>query len=326
MSIGNAALGVHVFFVISGFLITTLLLREHEATGRISLKGFYIRRAWRILPAYYFYLAVILALAAAGALKLTPAAFASAALFLWDYWPQADAWFLAHLWSLAVEEQFYLLWPAVLLWALRRGGRRFALSVALGVIVASPLVRVLTYLMGTALSGHVYYLFHTRADALMFGALGALGAGTAPLERVYAATSRHAWAAALFLLAISPLLSAAFRGGYLYTVGYTLEGAAILLVLLWVSRNPAGVAGRLLNSRPAVQVGVMSYSIYLWQTLFLEAGNRSLTGATPLVAGATPFNLLCIAALSTVSFYLVERTFLRVRDSVTPPASSSAGK
>jgi peptidoglycan/LPS O-acetylase OafA/YrhL len=96
---GNGALGVSIFFAISGFLITTLLLNEFRETGDISLRAFYLRRAFRILPAFYTYLAVIGGLSLAGAIVTKRADFLSSAFFVWNYYWPARNWFLGHTWS-----------------------------------------------------------------------------------------------------------------------------------------------------------------------------------------------------------------------------------
>lgn len=114
--LGLGEFGVHVFFVISGFLITGLLLDELARTNRVDLRRFYLRRALRIFPPYYTYLAVVFLLALAGALQLAPRDMAHGLTYTSNYYP-ARSWFLGHTWSLSVEEQFYLLWPAVLMLA-----------------------------------------------------------------------------------------------------------------------------------------------------------------------------------------------------------------
>jgi len=122
------SLGVLFFFVISGFLITTLLRREIEKTGRIDLRGFYLRRVLRIFPAFYTYLAVIAGLTASGVLNISAGELTAAGLHVWNYsglWGARTVdggWFLGHFWTLALEEQFYLVWPLSVAWiGLRRG-------------------------------------------------------------------------------------------------------------------------------------------------------------------------------------------------------------
>ena len=113
--------GVRIFFVISGFLITGLLLKELTKTGRISLKSFYIRRTLRIFPAFYVYVLTVVILAWAGILILLPGDLLHAVTYTMNY-HMVRSWWLNHMWSLSVEEQFYLLWPTVLrhLWSAAR--------------------------------------------------------------------------------------------------------------------------------------------------------------------------------------------------------------
>jgi len=130
-------LGVGVFFVISGFLITKLLLEEAEGTGRISLLRFYLRRTFRIFPPYYAFILVLIVLDAARWITLSSGDLVHTLTYTANY-HAGRSWNVGHAWSLSVEEQFYLLWPAVLLVLGRWGGLR----VALAFIAAAPLVRL----------------------------------------------------------------------------------------------------------------------------------------------------------------------------------------
>jgi peptidoglycan/LPS O-acetylase OafA/YrhL len=125
---GVGTLGVGVFFVISGYLITTLLLRELTNRGGIDLGKFYFRRTLRIFPAYFALVGLVGGLAAAGVIQLLPGDLLHAVTYTMNY-HSPRAWWLGHAWSLAVEEQFYLLWPAVLLLFGRERGLYGALAV-----------------------------------------------------------------------------------------------------------------------------------------------------------------------------------------------------
>src|SRR5215469_8527111 len=131
-----AHFGVQVFFVISGFLITTLLLREREKTGRINLVHFYLRRTFRIFPAAFFYISVM-------ALVVHPGYLLYAYTYTMCYAGQARPWVLGHLWSLSVEEQFYLLWPAALVlgFAVRR-------RIGWTVVALAPIARLAFWIAG----------------------------------------------------------------------------------------------------------------------------------------------------------------------------------
>ena len=110
----NGGLGVTIFFVISGYLITRLLLHEQATRGTISMPGFYVKRAFRILPPLYVYVAVLVLLQAAGRLALTKWDVVSALFFFHNYAVSSTSWAIEHFWSLSVEEQFYLIWPVIL--------------------------------------------------------------------------------------------------------------------------------------------------------------------------------------------------------------------
>jgi peptidoglycan/LPS O-acetylase OafA/YrhL len=305
--LGNGDLGVTVFFVISGYLITYLLLKEYGRHGSISLRNFYVRRAFRILPPYYLYLLVICIFAAIGFLPVTRIQFASAFLFLWDYFaPLGGTYPLEHLWSLSVEEQFYILWPISLIACLRRS-RGSARRLALMCIAIAPLIRLLTFLIHTDLSSHINYLFHTRMDSLMSGCFVALSEGEPWFERIYNRVSRYVYPMLGVLLIVSPMLTHRFGGAYKYLLGFSIEAFCIAFSMLWLVRNPKSPLGRALNWGPVKFIGVMSYSLYLWQTVMLHPGNHT-------VFGRYPFNLAYIFACASFSYFLVERPSLKLRE------------
>ena len=303
---GNGEVGVTIFFVISGYLITFLLLKEYDREGAISLKNFYVRRAFRILPPYYLYLAVICFVALIGFLPVTRTQAASAFLFLWDYFPKDKTYPLEHLWSLSVEEQFYILWPISLILCLRRG-RETARRLALACILLAPLLRALTHF--TDYSTQIDHMLHTRMDSLMFGCLAALAQGEPWFERLYNRLSNYVYPmiASVLVLLVSPILTHHFGGAYRYLFGCSIEGLCIVFTMVWLIRNPESLAGSALNWGPIKMVGVMSYSLYLWQTVFLHKENHT-------VFGRYPFNLGYICACAAFSYFLVERPALRLRE------------
>ncbi len=310
MLAGNGELGVYIFFVISGFLITSLLLKEEQKTGRIQIGPFYVRRAFRIWPALYTYLLVVVALRATHLLYTTWKDILCGVFFVENYNPyfpggsNPQYWFVGHLWSLSVEEQFYLLWPLALV-GLKPGGAR---RLALGIILASPFVRVLEYALVPGSRAFIPIMFHTRADSLMFGCLAALLYGSprfqSLLQRAYA--RRLPLVAAVLIFGIAPVIEARLRGAYALPIGLTLDGLGIALILLWVIQNPDTPVGRLLNARPVVHLGLISYSLYLWQQVFLAA----VPGAFRV---PFPLNLLGAFVAAELSFFLVEQPFLRLR-------------
>jgi peptidoglycan/LPS O-acetylase OafA/YrhL len=297
--------GVTVFFVISGFLITRLLLEERRESGTINLRAFYLRRTFRILPAYWTYMAVVAVLALTGFVIAGKGSFARALFFTTDYL-HAGFWALNHSWSLSVEEQFYLLWPLALLLVGATRARRLALFL----IVAAPAVRVLTYQFTPELRPAITAMLHLRGDALMIGCWAALEQEARPASRILAFLARPATAlcAAVYCL----LLSAIVRrvGLANAAVGYSLEALSAGAVILWAIRNPGSAVGRILNSRPLVHVGVMSYSLYLWQQLWL-------THETPTPLWMAPLLVLGAALSAAVSYRFVEVPMLRWRPRLT---------
>jgi peptidoglycan/LPS O-acetylase OafA/YrhL len=315
MFLGNATLGVMTFFVVSGFLITHLLRREWEATATIRLKNFYLRRTLRILPAAFAYLVMITLLRVTGLVDTTYGDLAAAGTFLTNYKhtlpiaTNGDYWFVAHFWTLSLEEQFYLFWPATILLA----GLARARTVALAIVLASPLLRVLTYFAWPEARPQISIMLHTAADPIMVGCLAALWTG-APRFEVRLRRFSHpglAIAAAVFVLAAAPMLTARYRGVFLMTAGLTMISVAIAFIMLWIIRHPGSATTRLLSTPGMRRVGVLSYSLYLWQQLFLTDRNETWTGAFPI-------NFLMCFVAAELSYRFVERPFLGLRDRLRP--------
>jgi peptidoglycan/LPS O-acetylase OafA/YrhL len=310
----NGDAGVYIFFVISGYLITRILLNEHQKRGSISLRGFYLRRAMRILPPLYAYVGVLLLLGWAGRLVIAKLDIVSALFFFHNY-VSDSMWTLEHFWSLSTEEQFYFIWPCILLCCLRRpglAGRLLASRIALAVIFFSPFVRVVSFKMHNPYI-HNGYGYHMRADSLMFGCVVALLEFTPRFERIYLFATKIWWITPVAILLFN-YLDARFQNYWKLPFGYTLSGVAIAFFLLWCVRNPGSVVGRLLNSRPIARIGVLSYSMYLWQTLFIHDGNASIFGPHLKILTLFPFNWLAIFVVAELSYYLVEQPSLRLRN------------
>jgi peptidoglycan/LPS O-acetylase OafA/YrhL len=315
VGIFNGATGVFIFFVISGYLITSLLLREHEKRGSISLRGFYFRRAMRILPPLYVYVGVLLLMGWAGRLPIFKLDIISALFFFHDY-ARSLMWTLEHFWSLSIEEQFYLIWPLLLLYCLRRPGlegRLKASKIAIAIILIAPLIRVVSFTLARRTFMHNSYGFHAHADSLMFGCLLALVQGTPVFERLYQYVTRIWWIPPAVIV-VSDCLSARYQNYWDFPIGMTICGAAIAFFLLWCVRNPTSAVGRFLNSRPIAHIGVLSYSIYIWQTLFLNPDNVTLFGPSLKILYTFPFSWLVILAVAQLSYTLVERPSLRLRN------------
>ena len=289
-------LGVRIFFCISGFLITSLLMSERRVSGAIDFGAFYLRRAFRILPAYWAFLALV---AASGRFPCSIVDVRRAWLFVTDYLPVS--WCFGHTWSLSVEEQFYLFWPVTLLLL----GERVALLLAVVLAAAAPIFRLTA--ATDAISG-----LHFQIDGLMIGVVLALlreRHGTGWL-RLYGGNLMAA-ASVLFVLVVSPVVTGLFahRGIplKLAPVGSIWEVLAIGSIVLWAVHHAHTPLGRALNWRPVVHVGLMSYSLYLWQQPFLFQG---LSGAAP---GRIVLHAAAAFVAAELSYFLVERPFMALR-------------
>lgn len=276
--------GVDLFFVLSGFLITRLLIEEHHRHGRIDVAAFYTRRARRLFPA----LAVLVAVGAASSGVLWVLLYAA------NVGRMNGALLggpLEHTWSLAIEEQFYLVWPAAMVLLLR--ARRPALFIALGVVLVA-LHRVQLDADWLRLTAGT----DTRADALLLGALVAFTVGRLATYR---------WAAPA--AAVAPLLFlVVVQAPDLTRWGYTLVAGLWAIVLLWALQAP----GSWLAAGPLRTLGRLSYSLYLWHypvTWALRDGNMHNTSA-----GTTAAAIVLSAAAAAVSYHLVE---CRFRQAVT---------
>jgi peptidoglycan/LPS O-acetylase OafA/YrhL len=295
-----AMLGVRVFFVISGFLITRLLLSEQAETGRIDLGRFYFRRTLRIFVPYYAFLLVLLLCDPIGSLGLAPGDLATAATYTSNYRPHL-AWPVGHTWSLAVEEQFYLAWPALLLVL----GRRRGLWLAVLVILLTPVVRIGLWQLAPSARATIGHRFETVADALATGCL---------LAGLFRAVETNGRLAAIFrsrAFALVPLGAVALtvldsHPRLAFSFGASCQNLAIALCLGFCLHCPERPLPRLLASPPLVQLGVMSYSVYLWQQPLLNRSSLAPWCAFPL-------NLVALAVMATLSYYAVERVALSLR-------------
>lgn len=316
-------LGVEVFFVVSGFLITALMLEERESTGRLSLRAFWVRRARRLLPALVVVLAAVAAAIAVAFPDSAPdfrrdvlpaLAYASNwwQIFFVDvpYFAASDLPVLRHLWSLAVEEQWYLLWPlafVVLGWAVRRRWR--ALGALL--VLASAGVMAGTWIAfvpdDEARTNLLYLGTHTRSSGLLLGA--ALAMLWRPWRRGreprYGAGGVAGDAIALVALALVGVLSAVlhpsdellYRGG----LAATTVASAVCIASLVSSRRSA--VRWLLSLPPLVALGRRSYGLYLWHwPVFVFAGARDSSPRLLVALGVT-------LVVNEVSYRLVEVPF-----------------
>jgi peptidoglycan/LPS O-acetylase OafA/YrhL len=307
------AKGVDLFFGISGFLITARLIEEHERRGRIGLGGFYVRRFCRILPPYFVLLAFFALAAATGLLAISRRELLASAVFLRNYvgLPEGSGWYTGHLWSLAVEEHFYLLWPTLLTLFGPPRARRWVIALAIAV-AAWRVADFRLDLVGQALPGTSFYVrTDTRLDSLFWGCWAALLVHHAPSRAVL----ERALTPAVWYVIIAALLANWYVAPPLELLWQSLLIAAALTGTVL---RPAALPGRMLEAAPLRWVGRISYSLYLWQQPFLVGAH----GELPLGAlQHLPLNLVALFAVAAASYYLVERPMIRVGHRLATPVT-----
>ena len=301
------ALGVDIFFGLSGLLITKLLLEEQERYGAISLRAFYLRRGFRVLVPCYCFIAV----AVVFSLVESRTELLSSIFFFRNYLDTGshDS-YTTHLWSLSVEEHFYLLWPPILVAVTVKRGREVATWMAVG----CALWRIALEQNFPALANFAFAHFRTdfRLDSLLWGAVAAFG-----LHQNQGTLKK----------ALTPVAWSGLLAAFLICVGFysrltrLLMPMLIPLLLAGTLLHPEWRLSRILESRPMVWIGRHSYSLYLWQMLFLVPWTDS-----PHWWQHAPWNVMLSLAVATLSYNWLERPLRRVGKHLSDQVSRSGLK
>ena len=306
-------IGVEIFFVISGFLITTLLLKEKNKTGKINLKYFYIRRCLRILPPVYLFLIVLFLLNIIFTLEISKTSFLASFVFLRNLpLKGTNDWYTGHFWSLGIEEQFYLVFPFLLAAV---NPKRYVILVGL-VIVFLPLISHLGYNnIGPFYSNRVVHnitftiinLWGINTALILIGSVLAIftfynGDLFRKLMK-YRYLSIAVFALALVLRLPTLNMYIPFLSQILFGL---LIGACIILNL-----EPRNFFGIMLNNKLMVKIGVLSYSIYIWQQLFTH--NQPWSDLSGFWTSVT-LNILALALTAFLSYYFFEKRFIKLRN------------
>jgi peptidoglycan/LPS O-acetylase OafA/YrhL len=303
--------GVQLFFAISGFLITARLIHEDRQKGSVSLKAFYIRRAFRILPPAFTFLLTILIASKLNLLHVPSSEILKAALFVRNYLSAGEAswqWQIEHFWSLCVEEHFYLLWPGMfVLFGVRR-----ARWIAPVLALVSIVWRTADWHYNFAAKVlHAPALVHNGArsdycaDSLLWGCTLALVLYTPSFAGIYwnrKITTMLGWSAVI-------ALSVVFLRNEMTGAAIIIALCMPLLILSSVT-NPDSPLGRVLEIAPVRYVGRLSYSLYIWQQLFLM-----FRGGHAFIQ-TFPANIVLAFLFAAGSYYLVERPMIKIGHSL----------
>ena len=300
-------LGVQIFFALSGYLITTNLLEEEASGGNVSLGSFYLRRVFRILPAACVFLLAVALLTAVDVLDVTPWRWFATLFLLSNYTAAPGNWYLGHFWSLAIEEHFYLFWPLAFA-TLARNGRRLAFC--LGAVLAIAVWRAVAFKYHLTWTSAAVFWGRTdlQVDGILCGVALAVARRLPRARTVLDGLLSRPAALPILLLLVVFLDMGAQLGWKSMMASISLRNALLPLLILSTVLRPGGVVGRVLETSAFRWLGKVSYSLYLWQQLFLVADPSLAPRLGPLQS--FPVGLVASLACAWASFSLVERPLI----------------
>lgn len=313
-------LGVDIFFVLSGFLITSILLKEQSKTGKISLKNFFLRRSLRLLPAYWIFLIAVYLLGnyigqnSDDIETLYGNYNFVAAFFYFTNWH----WLiigkapigLGHTWSLAIEEQFYILWSLILFLAFREGKSRSLIFFGtLSLIIFLILLRTFRVLNGTDYAV-IYFTTDSRMDSLLIGALFSMMF----MWKIFAPRFYKSF---FFKFLVVFAGCVAFwviflgnSGGDFFIWKLPIFSTSIGLIVLWLATQKKSLIHSFLENKLLCWIGQISYGLYLWHLITIEISNKFFPPSITLVITAISLAFL----ISVISYYLIEMPFLKMKN------------
>jgi peptidoglycan/LPS O-acetylase OafA/YrhL len=301
--------GVNIFFTLSGFLITQILLTEKIRTGTINLKHFFIRRLLRLLPPLLLFLLTATGLMYFGYIRSSFVGVIFSMFYVYNFIP--DKFYtgeLGHLWSLAVEEQFYLFWPFVVRFLRYRKMILMAAVILAICVVAQWLLPSASIFWNNKYHrlsdmSHVGRWFFPAVAPIMMGAVAYVLLQIPPVQN-YMKNSGYLllWT---FVLFCSPLIMPDIALGY----AKYFQSMAIVLLLVWLKGNQVSPFTALLEFVPLSYLGRISYGVYIYHGLFLRTGPGGTLGVQQF-----PYNLVLTLLIAVLSYELFEKRVLKLKE------------
>lgn len=318
--------GVMIFFVLSGFLITWILLKENEKYGSVSLQGFYRRRVLRIFPAFYVYwIGLIFLLLLLNAKNMLWPHAISAFFYVSNYYhailgdPNTG---FSHTWSLAIEEQFYLLWPFV--FVLLRNDLKKMTRFLVILIGAVWLHRLILYFIFHVNQAYFYASFDTRLDNLMVGCLFAVLLKRGALYSFWRVLCSNLF---MMLLVVALYLCSMYSGQLLMPryrdlVGFAIDPILIALLMVQLISFSNDSYVRWIDSSLMRFLGRISYSLYLYQQITMDFAHKLFANQPVIVRFLAA--VAVTVAVASFSYYVIERPFLKLKDSRSSRSARAA--
>lgn len=287
-------LGVNSFFVLSGFLITLLLIREKNKTDSIDIGAFMLRRALRIFPLYFFSIFVLFLISYFGFTKINECAFFYAITYTVNFAPTScQAATMSHFWSLAVEEHFYLVWPFIFFI-----NARFAFMAAIA--FAGACIYFDTGFFSNSLTEYKLNRWtFPAAEPIALGCISAFLCNNIFIKRI-STLQAFPWIISLGIMA------------QVFYSNQLLANLVITILILYIYHNQKSFLVTSLDIKPLAAIGVISYGLYVWQGVF--TGNGPGNGSTPFPPHNIDIGLLITFIVAPISYWYFERPFLKIKE------------
>jgi len=290
--------GVMIFFVVSGFLITSLLLDEKNRTGTINLKFFFLRRFLRLLPPFILMMILAGILMAFNQIPISAVGLFYSFFYIYNFIPKANyTGELAHTWSLAVEEQFYFTWPFVLAFI-----KNLKIILGLSFIIVGSCVALFVFNQSNDLANdyHINRWFLPAISPIIMGAIIAI---------LKDKSVRFIESPGVFIIGLVLFLSPLYVPFDLLTYVSFFQAAGVASILLWIYHNQSNLLIKGLELKPVFYIGQISYGIYIFQGIFLTTGP-----SLKWWLQSYPYNVLLTFAVAVLSYHFLERPIHKYKE------------